>query len=219
MKKFKIFLVVFALGLIGVYAFNVKIPVSKLKKSSKVSSTDSFMDGDLIFQTNTAGQGLAIQLATHSEFTHIAMLFKQGDEWMVYEAVEPVQVVSLDEFASHGEGGKYVVIRLKNRDSLLNSVKLKLMKDYMDKQLNKHYDIHFGWDNDRLYCSELVWKCYKKAGIEIGPLKKLKEFDLTSPVVKKIMAERYGKNIPYDEKVISPGDIFTNTALREVYRN
>jgi hypothetical protein len=93
------------------------------------------------------------------------------------------------------------------------------MQTYVKKQLRKHYDIHFGWGDDKLYCSELVWKCYNEAGVPIGPLKKLKEFDLSSPIVKNIMAERYGNKIPYNEKVISPGDIFNNSALSIVSSN
>jgi len=41
-------------------------------------------------------------------------------------------------------------------------------------------------------------------GIEIGTLQQLREFDLTSPVVKQKMRERYGNRIPMHEKVISP---------------
>ncbi len=220
MKKIKIVLLLFVLGVIGVYALNMK--AIKKNKGTKIHagfSPDSLKEGDLIFQTNIGGQGLAIQLVTHSPYTHIGVIFKQDEEWMVYEAVEPVQVVSLETFTDRGDEGKYVIRRLKGSDTLLTAVKLDMMKKYLDKQMDKHYDIHFGWADDKFYCSELVWKCYNAVGISIGPLKKLKEFDLSSPVVKKIMAERYGKDIPYNEKVISPGDIFNNKELKEVYRN
>lgn len=216
MKKTKIFILISILGILGVYAVT-RQPL--IKKAVSVEPTDSlpaFRDGDLIFQVNTGGQGLAIQLATHSRYTHVGILFKEGNEWMVYEAVEPVRVVSLKGFAAAGDDGTYAVRRLAKGDSLLTSKTLGQMKAYLKKQVGKHYDIHFGWSDDRLYCSELVWKCYNQAGISIGPLKKLKEFDLTDPIVKTIMAERYGKNIPYEEKVVSPGDIFDNADLVDV---
>jgi hypothetical protein len=218
MKKIKIFSFVLALGLFSAYAFNKNVPegIKSISKKADTSTTEEFKDGDLIFQVNTAGQGLAIQLATHSQYTHIGLLFKEDGEWKVYEAVEPVRVVPLKTFAAHGDNGTYVVRRLAGRDSMLTDAKLKLMKEYLKKQLNKHYDIHFGWDDSKLYCSELAWKCYNAAGISIGPLKKLKEFDLSSPIVKQIMFQRYGKNIPYDEKVVSPGDIFNHAGLVSV---
>ena len=32
------------------------------------------------------------------------------------------------------------------------------------------YDLTFEWSDERIYCSELVWKIYERAlGIEIGP--------------------------------------------------
>jgi uncharacterized protein YycO len=77
-----------------------------------------------------------------------------------------------------------------------------------------NFDIYLEWSDDNIYCSELVWKMYKEAmGIEIGTLQELKEFDLTSDVVKNKMRERYGTNIPYNEKVISPAAIFKSDRL------
>jgi hypothetical protein len=75
----------------------------------------------------------------------------------------------------------------------------------------------FEWDDERIYCSELVYKIYKLgAGIEVGKLQKLSEFDLSNPIVKAKLVERYGTKIPLDEPVISPGAIFTDTNLMEV---
>jgi hypothetical protein len=63
----------------------------------------------------------------------------------------------------------------------------------------------------------LVYKIYKLgAGIEVGKLQKLSEFDLSNPIVKAKLVERYGTKIPLDEPVISPGAIFTDTNLMEV---
>jgi len=38
-------------------------------------------------------------------------------------------------------------------------------------------------------------------------------------MVKRILKQRYGKKIPYDEKVISPADIFRSDLLIEVDEN
>jgi hypothetical protein len=63
-----------------------------------------------------------------------------------------------------------------------------------------------------------VWKIYNRAlGIEIGKLKALKEFDLSNPIVKNKLHERYGDNIPLNEQVISPGDMFESDLLETVY--
>ena len=71
--------------------------------------------------------------------------------------------------------------------------------------------------NDKIYCSELIWKIYKNStGIEIGKLQKLKEFNLNDPSVKSKMKERYGTKIPMDEIVISPAAIFESKLLKSV---
>ena len=53
-------------------------------------------------------------------------------------------------------------------------------------------------------------------GIELGKLQKLREFDLSHPGVKAKMRERYGKNVPMNEPVISPGAQFESSLLRTV---
>ncbi len=79
------------------------------------------------------------------------------------------------------------------------------MKQAGKQFMGKDYDGTFEWSDDRIYCSELVWKIYKTgAGIEVGKLKKLRDFDLSSEAVKAKLKEHYGNNIPLDEPVISP---------------
>ena len=70
-----------------------------------------------------------------------------------------------------------------------------------------------------LYCSEIVWKAYDNAlGIELAPLSKLKQFDLSSSEVKQLLQQRYGHNIPSNETVIALQAIFASTVLVEVDR-
>jgi hypothetical protein len=62
-----------------------------------------------------------------------------------------------------------------------------------------------------------VWKLYDRAlGIQVGRLQKLSDFDLTDRVVRAKMAERYGRDIPMDSTVISPGTIFESPELKVV---
>ena len=82
------------------------------------------------------------------------------------------------------------------------------------------YDFHFNWSGDRIYCSELVWKMYRDAlGIEIGRLQKFRDFDLSDPVVVKILEERFPEGVPEDETVISPASMFESDLLLTVYEN
>lgn len=178
--------------------------------------TPHLKNGDVIFITNQSGQGKAIQLATKSKYTHVGIVFIENGKTFVYHAVEPVSKNSLEEFVSMSEDGKYSVKRLKDT-VLLTQQAIKQMHSEAIKDLGKHYDLGFNWSDDELYCSEFVWKLYNQSlKIQIGNLKPLKSFDLTHPKVKQIMEQRYGKNIPYDEKMISPGDMFNSNLLTEI---
>jgi hypothetical protein len=78
----------------------------------------------------------------------------------------------------------------------------------------KPYDLYFEWSDERIYCSELVWKMYRDAlAIELGKRQKLREFDLADPLVRAKMRERFGTNVPLDEPVISPAAMFDSGLL------
>ncbi len=177
-----------------------------------------FQEGDIVLQTSQSSQSQAIQLATHSKWTHVGIIFFKGTTPYVYEAHGPVGYRTLSAFVSSGLSGKYLVRRLKTGLSA-NDVQRLLQEG--QKYAGKSYDLYFEWSDDRIYCSELVWKMFNNAlGVSVGALQKLGDFDLSSPEVKKIIAERYGSNVPYNEVVISPEAIAADSlVLTSVYQN
>ena len=42
-------------------------------------------EGDIIFQSNISPQCRAIELATHSRYSHCGILFKKDGKWFVFE--------------------------------------------------------------------------------------------------------------------------------------
>jgi uncharacterized protein YycO len=177
----------------------------------------SVQDGDLIFQTSLSRQSKAIQLATHSKYSHCGIIYNVNNKLYVFEAIQPVKLTPLNEWIKRGQGAHYVIKRLKNASQVLSPLVLAKMKKAGEAFSNKNYDLTFEWSDDKIYCSELIWKVYQRgAGIEIGKLQKLGEFDLSSPEIKKIMKERYGNKIPLQEQVISPAAIFDSPLLMTV---
>ncbi len=184
--------------------------VGKIKKHI---AQREYNEGDIIFQTSKSRQCEAVKMATHSDISHCGILFSEKGLWYVLEAVEPVQVISLSEFIRRGTGQHYQIKRLKHVYNLSNTIKVA-MTNQGKKWIGKHYDIYFNWSGDELYCSELVWKLYKNiAHIELCKLRKLKEYDLNDNLVGQMMNERYGINIPYDEHMVAPSDIYTSDKL------
>lgn len=178
----------------------------------------NFRDGDLIFHTSLSGQSKAIQLATGSTYSHCGIIYRSNDKYYVFEAVQPVKLTPLDKWIARGKDNRYVVKRLKDADKLLTPAVLKKMKQEGEKLKGKNYDLTFEWSDEKMYCSELIWKIYKRAvGIEIGKPEKLKDFDLTHPAVRKKLNERYGEKIPMNERVISPKAVFESEYLITIH--
>jgi uncharacterized protein YycO len=181
---------------------------------------NNVQNGDIIFQTSKSSQSKAIQLATNSKYSHMGIIYNIDGQLFVYEAVQPVKLTLLNEWIKRGENGHYVIKRLKNSDKILTQTTLTKMKQVGEKFKGKNYDLYFEWTDDKIYCSELVWKIYKEgANTEIGELERLSAFDLENKIVKQKMKERYGDNIPMDEKVISPAEMFNSDKLKIVLKN
>ena len=222
MRKLIIAIIILgALGFLGYWGFELfrleKSTKGKAKTTENLKLSKELKSGDIIFQTSKSRQSKAIQLATGSKYSHMGIVYNENGKLYVYEAVQPVKLTKIEDWINRGEKRHFVVKRLKNAESILTPEKLERMKSIGGKYNGKNYDIYFEWSDDKIYCSELVWKMYKEAtGIKIGEIQKLSDFDLSNELVRKIMKERYGEKIPLDEKVISPIAMFESNELETV---
>lgn len=172
--------------------------------------------GDLVFQQSRSAQSLAIQQATHSRYSHMDMIVMRQGRPYVLEAAARVGYTPLDQWAAQGERGHYVVKRLRDAERLTPPARERLAEAGA-RFVGKPYDLVFAWSDENIYCSELVWKIYQRTlGLEIGATAPLRQFDLSSPAVRAKMQERYGKNVPWDEPIISPAAMFDSALLRTV---
>jgi uncharacterized protein YycO len=174
-------------------------------------------DGDIVFHASQSSQSDALRRATGSTYTHMGVVFFANGSPVVLEAVGPVKFTPLEDWIQRGVDRRYVVKRLANRDAL-SPVEAARLKAAAVRYLGRPYDSFFEWSDERIYCSELVWKAYKNAlGIEIGVLQRLRDFDLADPVVAATLKERFGDAVPTEEIVISPASMFASDKLRTVY--
>lgn len=174
-------------------------------------------DGDIVFHTSRSAQSAAIQRATGSKYSHMGVVLFRDGKPFVFEAVQPVRWTPLAQWIARGEGGHYVVKRLKAApDGLSKDDAAKLRKAGRPFE-GLAYDLTFEWNDRRQYCSEVVWKMYDRAlGVQVGELQRLRDFDLDDPLVEAKLRERYGKDIPLDEQVVSPGAMFESDLLMTV---
>lgn len=197
------------LSIVGFHCKN-RIPFEEIDLSR-------LKDGDIIFQETNSEQGKAIKLVTESKYTHVGILFHYGSELKVLEAVEPVKITKFSNFFKRGSRNHISVKRLKDNESLLNRTNIDNMKIIGNSFLGKQYDLTFNWSDDKIYCTELVWKVYKRSlNIEVSKLEKMRDFNLDNPFVKKLIKKRYGNNLPLDEPVLSPSGLFESDLFTTV---
>lgn len=183
---------------------------------NRFSTSEPLQDGDIIFQESKSRQSAAIHQATHSRISHVGIIFHEKNGWYVYEAVGPVVKTPIGEWIESGVDSHYSIKRLK-RENKLSAQEIGKLKEVWKRFAGKPYDPYFEWSDQRIYCSELVWKMYKEAlNIEVGHLQKLGDFDLDSKVVKKLLDERYGNEVPLSETVIAPSTMFNSPNLEPV---
>lgn len=183
------------------------------------SSKIVYRDGDIIFQTSQSDQSVAIQRATLSPFSHCGMIFYRNGKPYVFEAASTVQFTPIKKWIARGSGGHFVVRRLKDAGTALTGKAVAKLRAAAMRFQGKPYDLTFEWSDDRIYCSELVWKAYDRGlSIRIGNPQQMKEFNLSDPVVAQKLKERYGTRIPMNEPVISPGAIYKSDLLETVMK-
>ncbi len=166
-------------------------------------------EGDIIFQSSRSGQSEAIALATGSPWTHVGLLLRENEAWLVLEAIGPVRVIALEEWIKQGEGGRYSVKRSDPKHGKLDASAREGMRRVGERLMGKPYDTLFLWNDERIYCSELIWKIYAEgAGIQLCPAQLLREFALEHPVVRKTLQERYGEDPPWNEPIVAPSSLY-----------
>lgn len=186
----------------------------------KSANDTNFISGDVIFQTSLGHQSDLVSIVTQSPFSHCGIILQDQNGYQVLEANGTVKKTPLQEWIQNGKDGKYVVMRFKYEANYQSKeYRAKAIKA-ISEQLNKPYDSKFLWKDDQMYCSELVWKLYvQTTDRELCPLKKLKEYDLSSDEVKKELTKRYGQNIPLEEKMVSPADLAASEDLNMIFSN
>ena len=172
-------------------------------------------DGDIVFHESTSRQSPIIKLAQHSKWTHCGIVFHIGDKAYVYEAVDPVRYTPLKDWVARGKDGVYCAKRLK---SPLSASTIEKMKTVGAKYKGKHYDTLFQWSDNRMYCSELIWKIYfEGAGIEVCKPNHFSDYSISLPRVKKLIKERYGDKFDPSEQIVSPQALFKSKLLKKVH--
>lgn len=191
-------------------------------------------NGDLVFNTSPAQQSLAIMLASQSSLTHMGIVrLDENGQPFVLEASATVRETPLQAWIDTGVAGRLHVMRLKEKP---DAKSLQKAFDWIEKQKGKPYDIFFMDEDDRFYCSELVYDALVAGGgTVIGTPQKIADLKLDSAPVRKLVAERWQKHplcrdgkaadvdacfdILKQQNLITPASMAADDRLTVVYSN
>lgn len=168
--------------------------------------------GDLVFQTSRSAQSRAIQEATGSPYSHVGMVEVTPAGTFVIEAIQPVSRTRWTKWRMRGEGGWVLVKRPAGLDGAARQKAVAWAR----RQLGKPYDLRFGWDDGKLYCSELVYKAFERgAGVVIGRRQELHQLRLDR--LGPELQERYGGRIPAVLELVTPASLAADEKLETVW--
>lgn len=189
------------------------------KKTGTVGSIEnknelSFRDGDVIFQKIPGELGERISAITASPVTHCGIVIVDNDEVKIIEAADTVKVTPIKDWIAAGIEKKFALARKEN---LTEDQCDSIIKEALGMSGRK-YDFKYEWDDDKVYCSELVYKSYEKgAGVKLCSFRKLGELEYRGH--EEFIKSMTDGELPLDRQIITPIDIFNSKELTIVYND
>ena len=199
------------LMILGIILLILALPFSSMVMETITAQTEPIKEvreGDVIFQTSQSQQSPLIQIATRSKISHCGIIVMKNGKPYVLETLKTLVITPLDKFITRGKGGRYWLKR-----SNIENIKIKY-----DSYLGKPYDLAFKFDNDKFYCSELIYDIYKnQLGIELCEPKKVSDYLILGtdklPMIEKAMKKR---GITKEQYAVAPVDVFESDYLEDV---
>jgi hypothetical protein len=163
---------------------------------------------DVVFQD--LGCGLRCDLIrqiTESRYTHMGIVLEEHGQRMVWEAFGPVGPTPLAEWIdrTHGDVAVY------RFDAELRDSADRIAREVRNMR-GLPYDGDYQWDDDRIYCSELIAKAVKRAtGTTLSPPRTF-SFGAEKETVARLSQGR----LTEDTGIVAPVDLARSPHLSRV---
>ena len=171
-----------------------------------------FRDGDIVFQHWSNRLGNVICDVTESPLSHCGMIVHRNGEPQVIEAVGPVRYIALAKWMKQGQKQHFTQMRLRDvsKEQIAKTIKVA------ESMLGVPYDIQYELDDEKIYCSELVYKAYLRgAKISVGEIQKLG--DLNWKPNEAFIREITGGDLPLEREMVSPASVARSSKLKLIY--
>ncbi len=179
---------------------------------SAVPREYAVQEGDILFQSLPHGALVdAIEGVTVSIYSHCGIVARKDGAWFVLEAIGPVKETPLDDWIRRGRGSYFDAFRLKPDLQPKIPAILTAARAY----LGRPYDNHYDFDDERIYCSELVFKAVRTAtGVSLGKVERLGDLNWQPHEAFIRSIEGY---VPKDREMITPRALSEAPELTQVF--
>lgn len=190
--------------------FNNANRANDFKKSLAHLQEKKLKNGDLIFRRGLSLESQIVLLSDdESEYSHVGIIYIINGKPFVIHSVpaeseienECIRLEVLEDFLSGDKASKFALYRFNNELHDESQTAGSFAYDcYLHKySFDNDYDLK---SNTKLYCTELVWKAYKHAGV-----------DLVENRYKRINFIMINKNM------IMPSSLTESKLLKIIYSN
>ncbi|GAB6976854.1 YiiX/YebB-like N1pC/P60 family cysteine hydrolase [Prevotella falsenii] len=166
--KYKLFAVLAA----TVFLFTSCYRQHEKKLLAAYIDTMSLRNGDLIFREGRSVESTFITTLDSSNYSHVGLLCKHDGAWKVVHAVpgesdnnvDTVKIEPINAYLHPDRCAKAKVFRVSCEPYVAQKA-----VQYALKKVGVPFDDDFNTaDTTKFYCTELVWKAYFHAGIDIS---------------------------------------------------
>jgi hypothetical protein len=172
-------------------------------------------DGDVVFQSLPHNPLVdAIEGVSNSQMSHCGIVVKNEGMWFVIEALGEVHATPLEEWSERGRDQWFAAYRFKPEYQKMVPEIVKAAESFSGRP----YDFHYSFDDEAIYCSELVFKAFQKvAGRGLGQPRRLE--DLNWRPHEDFIRSLEGGGLPMDREIITPVDLSRAPELVKVHES
>lgn len=166
-------------------------------------------EGDVVIR----GTRWGVAFLTLSKWTHCGVLHNENGRWVVIEAGRGVRKTPLKEWRRFP-----YIVKVKRARGRMDDARLRKISSKANSYVGRRYDNAFRWSDEKLYCSELVWKAYHSAGVDISKPRTMDSFLLFKILpesAKQKIIKR--KHLSMDDPMVPPSDLVHSIKLKRVW--
>lgn len=157
-------------------------------------------EGDIVFQSLPRNDlADAIEGISESHWSHCGVLVRDGEDWMVAEAIGDVHLTPLKKWVLRGRHCRFAAYRV----TTMQEADVPRLRAALNAMVGRQYDFSYAPDDSEIYCSELVFRAFERGvGIKLGAWQELRELNW-GPFEDFVRSMENGA-LPLERQMITP---------------